>query len=1194
MDNNEDRTKDESFNKFLNNLKKLNIDQPKVGDNRSFSSAVEEREQKELLKKSNQAQESYFENTEKIFTEINQTLNDIKKNLSSGKGRSERPKAKVSEEDKTLIEKLKETVAGVKGDIESTSGYVVKTARNIGQGVAKTVDVGKGLLNNPREAVSKGYGTLKDILSTKSDYTVEKARALDKTNINNDKNEENDNFISAQESAADSLKETLEINKQTLDVEKEQLEELKKIREALSPSIPSKQKDKVQGQPDKSFLEKLLEGLGLLDLLDGPDRRRRPGRGRGRGPTGRGPTPGPTGRGPAPGPGRPPLPGPMGQPQLPGPSGQVPPRGIPGPLPPSPVGAAPAAGGSILGNTVRGALGVVAGLGIGALGSKIFGGKPSLPAPGTPPGLPSAGKPPTLPGPKPGAGPVIDVQAKEIGPDGKPVQRPVTPSSTQPSFLQRAGKAFGKLFKGGAGVGIDISEGSEDKKGIEDWAKKQEEKIKQAKADKQSAAQPALPDKIPLDIEPGGKAKEAVTGSREEDGKTYMDAYAKARDSGASVKEAKQLAADAVKSKRDLQAAEKGTTKPTAVPSKRGDSGFNKMSSTPTVVGADGTKRPATNDEVVAAKQSLREVGESDKTYMDAYAKARDSGASVKEAKQIAADAVKSKKDLQVAEKGTTAETAPGVKAKEAITGKRGDSGWDKMSTTPTVVSADGTKRQATNDEVVAAKQSLRQGGESDKTYMDAYAKARDSGASVKEAKQLAQDAVKSKDELQAAEKGITAPAIEPGKTKGTGFGEIGAKAKGFFGDIGDKVRTSLFGTKAEIAARQGDRAIEEVPDATIKSLGLRELSDEKKRDSYIQKAKKDAKYDTLSDEEKANFDKLYSEDLSLDKSKSLLSDMEKMKKDTAESQGKGQGFLGLAKAAQKDPDNVVNKSILGGLESQYTGLEFGDFKDLAKKGISKAGGFIGGKIKGLFGRKEEEAPATPTADVGTLSDKSARLGMMASGETTASGAAGPAMKAFMANELEMQKAYGSTAVPEEQAKPSLGKRIAKGLTNVFGFLSGSKSAQASEGPDWSKAATIDQYNMGPLSAKTAKDTSGKVIGSEMDATIGEGGVNIKQNALGVQTRQGRGMFADTDLVKNEDVLARAREQMGPKLAQDSIENKDLAREASKAGTGGAPIVSNNVSNNNKTVITAPKPTPRNTELDANPLRDYQRRALVY
>jgi hypothetical protein len=77
-------------------------------------------------------------------------------------------------------------------------------------------------------------------------------------------------------------------------------------------------------------------------------------------------------------------------------------------------------------------------------------------------------------------------------------------------------------------------------------------------------------------------------------------------------------------------------------------------------------------------------------------------------------------------------------------------------------------------------------------------------------------------------------------------------------------------------------------------------------------------------------------------------------------------------------------------------------------------------------------------------------------------------------------------------------------------------------------------------------------------------------------------------------VVPSSRTSRGTDLMQASIENKDLNREASTQSASVQPIVSNNVSNNNKTVYNAPKPSPRNSEYDGSPLRDYQRRAMVF
>lgn len=201
-------------------------------------------------------------------------------------------------------------------------------------------------------------------------------------------------------------------------------------------------------------------------------------------------------------------------------------------------------------------------------------------------------------------------------------------------------------------------------------------------------------------------------------------------------------------------------------------------------------------------------------------------------------------------------------------------------------------------------------------------------------------------------------------------------KVKGFFSgaptiedvkkstsDLADKGMNAVFGTKAERVARQTDRAMLEAPDALADAVGLKDLADETKRDKYIEKWKKDGGYNKLSEKEKVDFDKMVTEDFSLENSKKKLEELEKSKLDISQSQSKGNNALGFVQSIQntKNLSEEDKKKALGSLEAQYTGLEFGDVKDAVKRMVTPgAGGVFSGittKAKSLFGM------GTPTVE---------------------------------------------------------------------------------------------------------------------------------------------------------------------------------------------------------------------------------------
>lgn len=125
---------------------------------------------------------------------------------------------------------------------------------------------------------------------------------------------------------------------------------------------------------------------------------------------------------------------------------------------------------------------------------------------------------------------------------------------------------------------------------------------------------------------------------------------------------------------------------------------------------------------------------------------------------------------------------------------------------------------------------------------------------------------------------------------------------------------------------------------------------------------------------------------------------------------------------------------------------------------------------------------------------------------------------------------------------------------------------------------TTESYNAGPLYSSVTKDAQGKILRSESDIDIGTGGVNVKENALGVQTRVGRGGLAEADLVKNEDVLARARKKLGLDVNSASVENRDLERQSGAAAGGNNVIVNNNTSVPPAQSMPAAIPSPRNDD----------------
>lgn len=198
------------------------------------------------------------------------------------------------------------------------------------------------------------------------------------------------------------------------------------------------------------------------------------------------------------------------------------------------------------------------------------------------------------------------------------------------------------------------------------------------------------------------------------------------------------------------------------------------------------------------------------------------------------------------------------------------------------------------------------------------------------------------------------------GSLGGDIFGGV-EKVKGFFSglptiedvktsasNLADKGMNAVFGTKAERVARQTDRAMLEAPDAITDKIGLKELADETKRDKYIEKWKKDGGYSKLSEKEKTDFDKMVTEDFSLENSKKKLTELEKTKLEISENQAKGNSAYGFVRGIQdtKNLSEEDKKKALSAVESQYTGLERGDVTDAFKR-IS---GTLASKAKSLFG----------------------------------------------------------------------------------------------------------------------------------------------------------------------------------------------------------------------------------------------------
>lgn len=218
-------------------------------------------------------------------------------------------------------------------------------------------------------------------------------------------------------------------------------------------------------------------------------------------------------------------------------------------------------------------------------------------------------------------------------------------------------------------------------------------------------------------------------------------------------------------------------------------------------------------------------------------------------------------------------------------------------------------------------------------------------------------------------------------------------KVKGFFGglptiedvktsasNLADTGMNAVFGTKAERVARQTDRAMLEAPGAITDKIGLKELADETKRDKYIETWKKDGGYNKLSEKEKTDFDNMVTEDFSLENSKKKLSELEKTKLEISENQSKGNSAYGFVSGIQdtKNLSEEDKKKALGAVESQYTGLERGDFTDASKRIF----GTLAGKAKNLFGMgvaptlestnvtSNTAVPTTPT-NLEKTSDKS-------------------------------------------------------------------------------------------------------------------------------------------------------------------------------------------------------------------------------
>lgn len=307
MENKDD--KDSGFKKFLETLKKQND----IANAAQAVSDKKEDKQTESLERiasllekiqANFAIKPSFNNTDvKSAPSKDGILNRAALSLSE---------YKVDPADKTITEQLKEEIAAAKSVFGS-----------IGKGISSIFSAGKGLLTNPKDTFAKGLEKAKgvgkaasDILSTKADYTVEKERfakevqaqggengealydsLMERSKVEKkkrdpltrivsdvlgkkeapskepkptvDANEENDNYVSAQEKLADNSDKDLELTQQILDVQKQQLAELKRLSETLSPKIPGELPGAAPTVSKKDSEEESGNGLGLLDALPG-------------------------------------------------------------------------------------------------------------------------------------------------------------------------------------------------------------------------------------------------------------------------------------------------------------------------------------------------------------------------------------------------------------------------------------------------------------------------------------------------------------------------------------------------------------------------------------------------------------------------------------------------------------------------------------------------------------------------------------------------------------------------------------------------------------------------------------------------------------------------------------------------------------------------------------------------------------
>jgi hypothetical protein len=205
-------TKNESFKNLTEYLKKLKeLDDTAVKNNsiidelksstlfsaankKEQSTKVEEKSTPASLDKFNEKLLKKEEDKDKIFSEINDNLKEIKKALKGdtpdkkvggGPGRSDTsPGALPKADNLTFTEKLKSAVAGVKGAGNKVMGLGEKV-------VGATTGTVEGLISDPKGFAKKAFGSLKsavsnkagsignyvkDVASTKSDYTPEQER----------------------------------------------------------------------------------------------------------------------------------------------------------------------------------------------------------------------------------------------------------------------------------------------------------------------------------------------------------------------------------------------------------------------------------------------------------------------------------------------------------------------------------------------------------------------------------------------------------------------------------------------------------------------------------------------------------------------------------------------------------------------------------------------------------------------------------------------------------------------------------------------------------------------------------------------------------------------------------------------------------------------------------------------------------